>query len=308
MGFPETKLKGCSARPLYSKGKLIKKDFYTLPQAMYHLDEIEPILIDGNNSILHKTLNKSIINAEKIIISHSIVYVVNGAVKVSTYNYDNISISNGEMLFMPRDSYLISDYISNDKKMEAYILFFDYKIASDFLKTVTPKNKSINKNLLKLNVSNNISHYFKAIKNIKYKDIHNKQLLNSKLLEFLHLIAESNNNFIDILYQAEMSKYKFNTEDYMIKHYDKNLAISDWASLHGKSLSTFNRMFKKRYGISPKKWMLKQNMSIANKMLKDGSSVSQCSAELGYSNTSNFIKAYKEIYLITPKQHINLSN
>lgn len=293
---------------LYLKGKPIKKDFYTLPQGMYNLDEIEPVLINGNNSILHKTLNKSIINAEKIIISHSIVYVVNGTAKVSTYNYDSVSISNGEMLFMPRDSYLISDYISNDEKMEAYILFFDYKIASDFLKTVTPKNKSINNNLLKLNLSNNISHYFEAIKNIKYKDIQNKQLLNSKLLEFLHLIAESNNDFIDILYQAEMSKYKFNTEDYMIKHYDKNLTISDWASLHGKSLSTFNRKFKKQYGISPKKWMLKQNMSMANKMLKNGSSVSQCSAELNYSNTSNFIKAYKEIYLITPKQHINLSN
>ena len=275
---------------------------------MYSLDEIEPILINGNNSILYKTLNKSIVNAEKIILSHSIVYVVSGVVKVSTYNYDNISISNGEMLFMPRDSYLISDYISNNGKMEAYILFFDYKIASDFLKTVTPKNKSINNNLLKLNLSNNISHYFKAIKNIKYKDIQNKQLLNSKLLEFLHLIAESNIDFINILYQAEMSKYKFNTEDYMIKHYDKNLTISDWASLHGKSLSSFNRKFKKQHGVSPKKWILKQNMSIANQMLKDGSSVSQCSTELGYHNTSNFIKAYKKIYQITPKQHINLSN
>ena len=275
---------------------------------MYNLDEIEPILINQNNSILHKTLNESIINAEKIIISHTIVYVISGIVKVSTYDYDEISISSGEMLFMPRDSYLISDYISNDEKMEAYILFFDYKIASDFLKTITPKSKSINNNLLKLNLSNNISHYFEAIKNIKYKDIHNKQLLNSKLLEFLHLIAESNSDFIDILYQTEMYKYKFNTEDYMIKHYDKNLTISDWASLHGKSLSTFNRKFKKQYGCSPKKWMLKQNMSIANKMLKNGSSVSQCSAEFNYSNTSNFIKAYKEIYLITPKQHVNLSN
>lgn len=273
---------------------------------MYNLDEIEPILINQNNSILHKVLKQSIINAEKIIISHSIVYVVSGTLKVSTYNYDEISISNGEMLFMPRDSYLISDYINNNEKMEAYIFFFDYKIASDFLKTVTPKNKNIDNNLLKLNLSNNLSHYFEAIKNIKYKNIHNQQLLKSKLLEFLHLISESNIDFIDILYQTEISKYKFNTEDYMIKHYDKNLTVSDWASLDGKSLSTFNRKFKKQHGISPKKWILKQNMSIANQMLKDGSSVSQCSVELGYHNTSNFIKAYKEIYQITPKQHINL--
>jgi AraC-like DNA-binding protein len=275
---------------------------------MYKFAGIDPILINQNSSILHKTLKESIINAEKIIVSHSIIYVVSGTVKVATYDYDEISISDGEMLFMPRDSYLISDYINNNEKMEAYIFFFDYKIASDFLKTVTPNNKSINSSLLKLNLSKNIFYYLEALKSVKYANIYNKQLLYSKLFEFLHLIAESNNDFIDILYQTEISKYNFNTEDYMLKHYDKNLTISDWANLHGKSLSTFNRKFKKQYGVSPKKWILKQNMSIANQMLKDGSSVSQCSIEFGYHNTSNFIKAYKEVHGITPKQHLKQYN
>jgi len=31
----------------------------------------------------------------------------------------------------------------------------------------------------------------------------------------------------------------------MSNHYDKNLTVSDWATLSGKSLSTFNRQFKK---------------------------------------------------------------
>jgi len=45
-------------------------------------------------------------------------------------------------------------------------------------------------------------------------------------------------------------------------------------------------------------------MEIGYQMLKNGSTVSQCSIELGYQNSSNFIKAYKDIYNTTPKQHI----
>jgi len=89
----------------------------------------------------------------------------------------------------------------------------------------------------------------------------------------------------------------------MLEHYDKNLSVSDWASLSGYSLSTFNRKFKKKYNISPKKWIIQQNMKLAHEALKNGSSVSVCASEYGYSNTSNFIKVFKEIYKITPKQY-----
>ena len=43
-------------------------------------------------------------------------------------------------------------------------------------------------------------------------------------------------------------------------------------------------------------------MKLATKLLKNGSSVSECASEFNYSNTSNFIKAFKEIYKKTPKQ------
>jgi len=191
--------------------------------------------------------------------------------------------------------------------------FFDYNIATEFLKTNKldhnhnhnkNKNKDKDISLLKLTTSDNFKHYIKSIQNTKYNNIYNQQLLYSKMFELLHIISESNELFINALYQSEIKINKQDIKTYMKNHYDKNLTVSDWATLSGKSLSTFNRQFKKEYFISPKKWLLKQNMEIAYKMLKNGSTVSECSIELGYQNSSNFIKAYKDIYSTTPKQHI----
>jgi AraC-like DNA-binding protein len=89
----------------------------------------------------------------------------------------------------------------------------------------------------------------------------------------------------------------------MLEHYDKNLSVSDWATLSGHSLSTFNRKFKKRYNTSPKQWLLEHNMKLADEALRSGLSVSECATEFGYNNTSNFIKAFSKIYKSTPKQY-----
>ena len=279
-----------------------KPDFYTLPQAMYDLDAIQCILVDENNSILHKRLTADMLNMEKIIVSHSIVYIKSGRVKVQTYDYEEFSIGEGEMLFMPRDSYLISDYIQEGKEMEVYLFFFDHTLSSEFIQSRPTPSLNTTSSITKIEVSKNILSYIDALGSMDYKE-NNKHLLKTKLFELLHLICESNKEFSSLLYEHEAKKMKTDLKTYMLEHYDKNLSINDWASLSGYSLSTFNRKFKKEYGTSPKKWMLKETMKLAYEALQNGINVSECALEFGYANSSNFIKAYKEIHNTTPKNH-----
>jgi len=268
---------------------------------MYDLDAVKVLLANANNSILYKRLDADMLNMEKIIVSHSIVYVISGSVEIQTYDYKKFTVTDGELLFMPRDSYLISDYIKNKKDMEVYLVFFDYALTLEFLQNTDIKNSYTENKILKLNTSNNILYYIDSLKNVNYKDTKNMHLLKIKIFEFLHLICEVNEGFVDVL--KEQESVKTDIETYMLKHYDKNLSVSDWATLSGYSLSTFNRKFKKTYKLSPKKWLIQHNMKLANQSLKNGLSVSECASDLGYSNTSNFIKAFKEIYKITPKQY-----
>jgi AraC family transcriptional regulator, exoenzyme S synthesis regulatory protein ExsA len=268
---------------------------------MYELDAVKVLLANENNSILYKRLDSNMLNMEKIIVSHSIVYIKSGTVEIETYDYKKFTATQGEMLFMPRDSYLISDYIKERHEMEVYLFFFDHSFTSEFLQNNTVKKDSTENRILKLNVSDNILHYIGSLQKMKYQNRNNNHLLKIKIFELLHLVCESNEHFIATLRSQE--DVKADIETYMLEHYDKNLSASDWAMLSGYSLSTFNRKFKKKYNISPKKWIIQQNMKLANEALKKGASVSSCASEFGYSNASNFIKAFKEIYKITPKQY-----
>ena len=274
-------------------------NLYTLPQALYGLEGIKEILSLENNAILHKKLNKDLVNNEKLITAHSIVYVINGTVNISTYDGEEFLATNGEMLFVPRDSYLISDYLKNGENMEVYLLFFDHNIILKFLDSiVTPLEKK--SSICKLEVNKNIWQFFQNIEAMDYTSSQNKQLLEIKLLEFLHLLTEQDAIKLT-LHTSEQGKQKREIDELMLKHYDKNISISEFASLSGRSLSTFNREFKKKHHISPKKWIIQKKIAQAHALLIEGISVTEVAFEIGYMNVSNFIKAYKERYGQTPK-------
>ncbi len=283
-------------------------DFYALPQALYTYKGIKQILSDGDNCILHKKLDHDIIDAESLIVSHSIVYIVSGKVRINTYDGEEIIAGNGEMLFMPRDSYTISDYLRDGNTMEVYLLFFDTEIALKFLGS--QKSKSTSKNTIcKLQTPDNIILFLENIHRMQFDNYHDKTLLELKLLEFLHLISQENrDDFIVTLQTSELHKQKRDIASIMIEHFDKNLTVADFASLSGRSLSTFNREFKQRFKKTPKQWLIEKKMDKVQELLKSGSNVTESAFEVGYNNVSHFIKAYKSVYNQTPKEMQKLFN
>jgi AraC-like DNA-binding protein len=272
---------------------------FTLPQSLYGFDGIKEILFSGENAILYKKLERDLLDNEKLITAHSIVYVVNGKVSVTTFDGDEVSIGNGEMLFMPRDSYLISDFIRNGKNMEVFLLFFDHDIVMKFIEGIQ-KDKGQKSTICQLEATENVKNYFQNISKMKFENPKKQKLLELKLLELLHLINEKE-DFIQTLQASEEGKQRRDIGLMMLEHYDKNMTIADFASLSGRSLSTFNREFKEKYHTTPKQWLIEKKMNRAFELLKEGKTVTESAFEVGYLNVSNFIKAYKSVYDETPK-------
>jgi len=276
--------------------------FYTLPKAFYHFDGVKQILSHEDNCILHKVLKADVIDAEALVTSHAIIYVVEGKAQVNTYDGEELHIHKGEMLFMPRDSYVISDYTREGKDVEVYLFFFDHEIALKFLAT-QPTVEPAKQTLCRLTASKNIVAYLKYMYHLEITDIHNKAFLELKLLEFLHLIMQYDKEpFIATLQASEQYKQKRNIVQLMDSYFDKNLSIADYAALSGRSLSTFNRAFKEKYNTTPKQWLIEKKIEKANSLLEKGKSVTDTAFEVGYSNVSHFIKAYKSVYNQTPKE------
>jgi len=280
--------------------------YQTLPKALYTYPGVNKILYDNQSCILFKKLTSSLLNQEKIATSHCFMYVLGGEVEVQTNQGHSITTQSGEMLFMPRDTYFISDFVTENDSAELYLIFIGHEIVDRFLSS---KEGDIQKvslttpTICKLHASASINCYFNALSDV-YSGVGNSlEILNLKLLEFLHLVnIDNRNDIVETLYVSEQQKKKRNISSLMLENYNKNLTIADFANLSGRSLSTFNRDFKRKYGVPPKQWLITKKMTEANNLLAKGLNVTNCALEVGYSNVSHFIKAYKAIYGKTPKE------
>lgn len=280
---------------------------YTLPKFICSEKGVKNILSHKNNYIFYRESNTDLLYREIHTLSHAIVYMVDGICELEDTDGNEYKIENDEILFASRESLFSSNFKKTSSSIKAYNFFFNSDIVFKFLeerKTYNHSNSLSKIDILSKFVSSkNIKLFIHSLDKFDFNLPNNEKLLELKLLELLYLLEENQvNNIVETMILAESFKGKKNLKLFMYKHYNKNFSIIDLAQLSGRSLSTFNRDFKKIFNTTPKKWIIKKKMKKAKKMLINGLSVTDCAFELGYNNISNFIKVYKYIYNITPKQ------
>ena len=218
--------------------------YYTLPKALYNYPSVKTVLSHNNSCILYKKLTEDLLNQERIATSHCIVFVVKGEAAVKTYEGERLTARKNEMLFMPGDTYLVSDFIRNEDCIEIFLVFFDHEIVLKFLNSKINqyrKESTAASAICKFKTNNKIMHFFDALKNIYFDFENDEDILNIKILEFLHLVYLKNKKEItDTLYSSAKNKKKPNIESIMTDNYNKNITIADFANLSGRSVSTFN--------------------------------------------------------------------
>ena len=91
--------------------------------------------------------------------------------------------------------------------------------------------------------------------------------------------------------------------DYIKKNINKKINIDKLADQAHMSRATFYRHFKAYLGISPIAFIQEERIKKSIYLLKNtNKSVSEISYELGYTNPSYFIKQFKELKGISPKE------
>lgn len=92
--------------------------------------------------------------------------------------------------------------------------------------------------------------------------------------------------------------------DYIHKNLDGPISSNKLASVACMSKASFYRYFKNEFGISPVGYINGKRIEIAREMLrKKRKNVTDVCYELGFSSMSHFIKLFKEITGLTPKQY-----
>jgi AraC-like DNA-binding protein len=83
-----------------------------------------------------------------------------------------------------------------------------------------------------------------------------------------------------------------------------NLPLEAFAKLCGRSLSTFNREFRRHYGVAPGKWLIERRLECSVRLLVATSmSVTDIALECGFEQPAHFSRAFKARYAQTPREY-----
>ena len=90
---------------------------------------------------------------------------------------------------------------------------------------------------------------------------------------------------------------------FMKNHYQENIDLNEICKRFYISKSTLTRVFKNNVGMTPSKYLGYVRIIEARKLLKEGYSIKAVAVKVGFSDDSTFIKKFKNIQGISPKQY-----
>ena len=104
----------------------------------------------------------------------------------------------------------------------------------------------------------------------------------------------------------QFSNKEFSVLEYIDKHSSENINIEDLASKCGMCYSNFAKQFKAQFGKTCKEYIEFVRICKADTLLLyTDKTLDYISQETGFTDASHFIRTYKKIRGITPKQRRN---
>lgn len=129
-----------------------------------------------------------------------------------------------------------------------------------------------------------------------------EELVRLKLKELMLLLARSNNaEVVKQLISRLFSTIEFDFKSVIETNIFNNLNIDELAKLTSLSVSSFKREFAKHYKDSPAKYIRKQKLNKASKLLKGTDlRISDIAYDCGFPDLSSFSKSFVKQFSVSP--------
>lgn len=233
--------------------------------------------ISHNNSV--KKLNRKMLHLyppgnEILIHSKTETIIIVFRIKSRVYFCDRLS-----------SNHLLNTYKINDSDKSKDIKYFQYK------KHETGSLKILGE---MENYMNSLYVFLKAGINCTY---YHELKINE--LFFIFRFCYAKDDLYKLFYPILNVDFEFN--EFIMKHYKKVKKVSELAQLYNYSLSGFDKLFKRIYGISAGKWLKNQKAKeIYYQINRSDKSLKDISYEYGFSSPSHFNDYSKLHFGATP--------
>ncbi len=276
-----------------------------VPQSFFESEAVTCLMKDGLSAFFHKEVDRPNLDNQRLSSAHAISIVLNGALSIHTDEGLPLKVNPGQMVLLPKGLYMITDVIPIDRPFEAMVIFFEDDTLNWVLKDV-PFHEPISEfhEVASFDVDDPIRQFLKGLIASHLSGGLINELVKIKLQEFFLLMknGQSSSLFIDKC-QSLRKKGKRPLSSLMNESFDKPLTVEDFATLSGRSVTTFRRDFTRQFGISPKQWLIKMRLQKAKELLGSGNDkVATVSTLSGYTDLPHFIKSFQREFNISPKQ------
>jgi len=96
----------------------------------------------------------------------------------------------------------------------------------------------------------------------------------------------------------------YNVLGYINEHYNENLTLDDLANRFFISKYHLSREFQRLVGSSVHRYIVQKRLVMAKQMLSNGKPSSEVYQSCGFGDYSNFYRAFKAEYQISPKEYV----
>ncbi|WP_439559494.1 AraC family transcriptional regulator [Dyadobacter sp.] len=239
---------------------------------------------------------------------HAVIVVLEGEKKFTSPSQE-VHVEKGDILFVQRGFYLMSESINESYK--SLVFFFDEKLLKEFVGLHpelfdAQEQKTVFENpILLLKSDDNFEKFIQSVfPYFRSRTELKNHFLRLKFQELLlHLLELDNSRQLRAILYSLYKGEKVDLAFLMNSYYLKPLTLDELAKLSGRSLSAFKRDFQEEFKTSPALWLKNKRLDYADFLLRNSiKNVSEISTEIGYESVSHFIKTYKEKYGVTPKR------
>ena len=231
------------------------------------------------------------------------VYVGGGRWKTPTSEY---TIKAGDAAFLKKGPHRVYKILNGDF---CGILIF---VPDEFIASVVKNDCGVvskgqtpthTDSVIPLQLDRTLNTYFETLlQYFKLEKPPSKSLLKIKFKELVVNIVTGGINPKATSYFTELaSSNKRDLKPLMEEHFLFNLKLKEFAKLSGRSLASFNRDFIKLYNTTPGKWLKQKRLEYGRFLLETTDlNVNEIANDIGFENTSHFIKSFKSQYETSP--------
>lgn len=277
-----------------------------IPDGLESFVDATRVMRRGDAAIFHKLIRADALGVEFMTRAPCLCFVINGRESFRTPAGDELVVRAGEMIMLPRNIFMVSDFLSAAGPLEAFLFFFDQATVSAFTRRLPVASGNVSPvGAYRIAAQHGLAEYVRALSAVYRRLGDDRALLQAKLIELLHLVAalDAPGRLAAFLRENSADAGRRNIRHLVRQHGDQNLSVQDFARLSGRSVSGFNRAFRREFGVAPSHWLAERRLERAREaLLASESSVTEIGLAAGYTSTSHFIARFKARFGMTPRQ------